>query len=110
MCIRDSTIGTPAAIAWLMASFVCGITLSSAATIIIAISVTFAPRARIAVTVLNAHVQKHIDEHDKEEQHQADGIKRLLIQASYTGVGQAGDNAGGERRESPTGALFALLH
>ena len=44
-----NTIGTPAAIAWLIASFVCGITLSSAATIIIAISVTFAPRARIAV-------------------------------------------------------------
>ena len=30
-------------------SFVCGMTLSSAATIIMAISVTFAPRARIAV-------------------------------------------------------------
>ena len=54
--------------------------------------------------VLDAHVQEHIDEHDKEEQHQTDGVKRLLIQASYTGVGHAGDNAGGEkahRRKHP---------
>ena len=44
-----NTIGTPAAEAWLIASMVCGMTASSAATIIIAISVTLAPRARIAV-------------------------------------------------------------
>ena len=31
--------------AWLMASFVCGITLSSAATMMMAISVTLKPRA-----------------------------------------------------------------
>ena len=41
--------GTPAAVAWLIASTVCGITLSSAATMMIATSVTFAPRARMAV-------------------------------------------------------------
>ena len=42
-------IGTPAALAWSIASFVCGITPSSAATIIITISVTLAPRALISV-------------------------------------------------------------
>src|SRR5664280_534889 len=42
-------IGTFAARAWLIASSVCGMTPSSAATTMIAISVTLAPRARIAV-------------------------------------------------------------
>ena len=42
-------IGTFAALAWLMASTVCGITPSSAATTRITMSVTLAPRARIAV-------------------------------------------------------------
>ena len=44
-----TTIGTSAAWAWFNASIVCGITPSSAATTSTAISVTFAPRARIAV-------------------------------------------------------------
>ena len=43
------TMGMPAACAWLMASLVCGITASSAATTMIAMSVTWAPRARMAV-------------------------------------------------------------
>ncbi len=42
-------IGTLAALAWLMASSVWGMTPSSAATTTIAMSVTLAPRARIAV-------------------------------------------------------------
>ena len=42
-------IGTSAAFAWLIASIVCGITPSSAATTIIVISVISAPRARIVV-------------------------------------------------------------
>ena len=42
-------IGTFAAFAWLMASMVCGMTESSAATTRIAMSVACAPRARIAV-------------------------------------------------------------
>ena len=42
-------ISTPAAFAWLIASTVCGITPSSAATTKIAISVELAPRIRIAV-------------------------------------------------------------
>ena len=42
-------IGTPAALAWSIASTVCGITPSSAATTSTATSVTLAPRARIAV-------------------------------------------------------------
>jgi len=41
--------GTPAARAWLIASSVCGITPSSAATTSTAMSVTLAPRARMAV-------------------------------------------------------------
>ncbi len=43
------TIGTFAARAWLIASSVWGMTPSSAATTTTAMSVTFAPRARIAV-------------------------------------------------------------
>ena len=42
-------IGTSAALAWSIASTVCGITPSSAATTITAMSVTLAPRARMAV-------------------------------------------------------------
>ena len=42
-------IGTLAALAWLIASSVWGMTPSSAATTMIAMSVTRAPRARIAV-------------------------------------------------------------
>ena len=42
-------IGTPAALAWLIASTVCGMTLSSAATTSTTMSVTCAPRARIEV-------------------------------------------------------------
>ena len=41
--------GTSAALAWSIASTVCGMTPSSAATTITAMSVTFAPRARMAV-------------------------------------------------------------
>ena len=44
-----TTSGTPAAFAWAIASFVCGITPSSAATTRMTMSVAFAPRARIAV-------------------------------------------------------------
>ena len=44
-----TTSGTPALRAWLMASMVCGITESSAATTRITTSVTSAPRARMAV-------------------------------------------------------------
>lgn len=49
-------IGTLAALAWAIASCVCGLTPSSAATTIIAMSVTRAPRARIAV---NAYKQRN---------------------------------------------------
>ena len=42
-------IGTPAALAWSMASMVWGMTPSSAATTRITMSVTWAPRERIAV-------------------------------------------------------------
>ena len=42
-------IGTPAAFAWLIASTVCGMTPSSAATTSTTMSVTLAPRARMAV-------------------------------------------------------------
>ncbi|CFE83410.1 Uncharacterised protein [Mycobacterium tuberculosis] len=47
--LTATTIGTSAACAWLMASTVCGITPSSAATTKMAISVALAPRARMAV-------------------------------------------------------------
>ena len=44
-----TTMGTPAALAWSMASTVCGITPSSAATTRTTTSVTLAPRARMRV-------------------------------------------------------------
>ncbi len=44
-----TTSGTFAALAWLIASMVCGMTPSSAATTSTTMSVTLAPRARIAV-------------------------------------------------------------
>ena len=47
--LMAKTIGTPAACAWAMASLVVGITESSAAMMMMAISVTCAPRARMAV-------------------------------------------------------------
>ena len=47
--LTATTIGTSAARAWEIDSFVCGITPSSAATTSTAMSVTFAPRARMAV-------------------------------------------------------------
>ena len=47
--LSATTIGTPAALAWAMASTVWGITPSSAATTSTTISVTLAPRARIEV-------------------------------------------------------------
>ena len=47
--LTATIIGTSAALAWSIASTVCGMTPSSAATTITAMSVTFAPRARIAV-------------------------------------------------------------
>ena len=47
--LTATTIGTPAARACWIASMVCGITPSSAATTSTTMSVTLAPRARIAV-------------------------------------------------------------
>ena len=47
--LMATMIGTPAALAWLMASIVCGMTPSSAATTSTTMSVTLAPRARMAV-------------------------------------------------------------
>ncbi len=47
--LMATMIGTPAAFAWSMASRVCGMTPSSAATTRMTMSVTLAPRARIRV-------------------------------------------------------------
>ena len=47
--LTATTIGTSAALAWLIASIVCGMTPSSAATTSTTMSVTWAPRARILV-------------------------------------------------------------
>ena len=47
--LMATMMSTPAAFAWLMASMVCGMMPSSAATTRMAISVAFAPRARMAV-------------------------------------------------------------
>jgi len=47
--LMATMIGTPAALEWLIASAVCGMTPSSAATTRITMSVALAPRARIWV-------------------------------------------------------------
>ena len=47
--LTATTIGTSAAFAWSIASMVCGITPSSAATTSTTMSVALAPRARMAV-------------------------------------------------------------
>ena len=53
-------ISMPAAFAWLIASTVCGITPSSAATTRIAISVELAPRIRIAVNASCPGVSRNV--------------------------------------------------
>ena len=55
-----TTIGTSAARAWLIDSLVCGITPSSAATTSTAMSVIFAPRARIAVNASWPGVSRNV--------------------------------------------------
>ncbi len=49
--LTATTMGTPAALAWLIDSMVWGMTPSSAATTRTTMSVTLAPRARMAVKV-----------------------------------------------------------
>ena len=58
--LTATTIGTLAACAWLMASTVCGITPSSAATTRIATSVSSAPRARMAVNASWPGVSRNV--------------------------------------------------
>ena len=55
-----TTIGTSAALAWLIASIVCGMTPSSAATINTTMSVTCAPRARILVNAAWPGVSRNV--------------------------------------------------
>ena len=73
-------IGTSAARAWSIASLVCGITPSSAATTTTAMSVTLAPRARIAV---KAAWPGRVEEGD-----------RLLLVVDLVGADVLGDAAG----------------
>ena len=58
--LMATIISIPAAFAWLIASIVCGITPSSAATTRIAISVEFAPRIRIAVNASCPGVSRNV--------------------------------------------------
>ena len=58
--LTATMIGTFAALAWLIASTVCGITPSSAATTKIVISVILAPRARILVKAACPGVSKKV--------------------------------------------------
>ena len=58
--LTATTIGTPAALAWLIASTVCGIMPSSPATTKITTSVTCAPRARIEVNAACPGVSKNV--------------------------------------------------
>ena len=58
--LTATMISTPAAFAWLIASTVCGITPSSAATTRTAISVELAPRIRIAVNASCPGVSRNV--------------------------------------------------
>ena len=58
--LTATIISTPAALAWLIASTVCGITPSSAATTKIAISVELAPLIRIAVNASCPGVSRNV--------------------------------------------------
>ena len=58
--LTATTIGTSAALAWSMASTVCGMTPSSAATTSTATSVTLAPRARSAVNASWPGVSRNV--------------------------------------------------
>ena len=58
--LTATSIGTSASLAWSTASLVCGLTPSSAATTITAMSVTFAPRARIAVNASWPGVSRNV--------------------------------------------------
>ena len=55
-----TTSGTPAFLAWLIASTVCGMTESSAATTSTTMSVTSAPRARMAVNAAWPGVSRNV--------------------------------------------------
>ena len=58
--LTATMIGTSAALAWSIASSVCGMTPSSAATTITAMSVTWAPRARMAVNASWPGVSRNV--------------------------------------------------
>ncbi len=58
--LTATTIGTPAALAWSIASIVWGMTPSSAATTSTATSVTLAPRARMAVNASWPGVSRNV--------------------------------------------------
>ena len=58
--LTATMIGTLAALAWLIASIVCGITPSSAATTKTVISVISAPRARMLVKAACPGVSKNV--------------------------------------------------
>ncbi len=58
--LTATMIGTFAALAWLMASIVCGITPSSAATTRMTMSVAWAPRARMAVNASWPGVSRNV--------------------------------------------------
>ena len=58
--LTATRIGTSAALAWSTASRVCGFTPSSAATTITAMSVDWAPRARMAVNASWPGVSRNV--------------------------------------------------
>ena len=58
--LTATTIGTSAAFAWSIASSVCGLAPSSAATTITAMSVALAPRARMAVNASWPGVSRNV--------------------------------------------------
>ena len=58
--LTATRIGTSAALAWSIASSVCGLAPSSAATTMTAMSVTWAPRARMAVNASWPGVSRNV--------------------------------------------------
>ena len=58
----------------------------------------------VLLLFFDEHVEKYVDEHNEQKQHQADGKQGLLIQTAHRGVGHAGDDAGGQEPD------LSLIH
>ena len=64
----------------------------------------------VLLPFFDEHVEKYVDEHNEQKQHQADGEQGLLIQAAHRGIGHAGDDAGQLKLAGFENVLVAYAH